>query len=121
MNVDFEKTPLVPAVVQDAHTGEVRMLGYMDRAALDATRATGELHLHSRSRGKLWKKGETSGNIHKVVGVSIDCDGDAILVTVVPLCPTCHAGTESCFEGPPPTIARLERVIRSRIAERPGG
>jgi phosphoribosyl-ATP pyrophosphohydrolase/phosphoribosyl-AMP cyclohydrolase len=125
---DFDKRPLVPAVVQDIRTGQVRMLGYMDREAFAATLATGELHFHSRSRGGLWKKGESSGNLHRVVGVSQDCDADALLVSVIPAGPTCHTGAESCFfdrlHGKPPgptTLGLLESVIASRNASRPEG
>lgn len=128
MSVDFEKTPLVPAVVQDGRTGEVRMLGYMDREALDATRETGFLHFRSRSRGKLWKKGETSGNLHRVTGASLDCDGDAILVEAESEGPTCHSGARSCFSETlwgrgvePGALARLEAVIASRWEEQPEG
>jgi phosphoribosyl-ATP pyrophosphohydrolase/phosphoribosyl-AMP cyclohydrolase len=128
VTIDFEKTPLVPAVVQDARTGEVRMLGYMDRQAFEATRDSGFLHFHSRSRGELWKKGETSGNIHRVTGATMDCDGDAILVQVESQGPTCHTGTPSCFtqtlwgRGPEPdALSRLEAVIASRWERRPEG
>ncbi len=128
MSVDFEKTPLVPAVVQDGRTGEVRMVGYMDREAYDATRETGLLHFHSRSRGVLWKKGESSGNLHRVKGASLDCDGDALLVQVEADGPTCHAGTRSCFSetlwgrgAEAGALARLEAVIASRWESQPEG
>ncbi len=128
MKVDFDKTPLVPAVIQDGRTGEVRMVGYMDREAYDATERSGWLHLHSRSRGALWKKGETSGNLHRVRGVSADCDGDALLIQTDPQGPTCHTGSPSCFaetlwgRGPEPgVLARLEGVIAARQRERPEG
>lgn len=125
---DFERNPLVAVVVQEARTGEVRMLGYMDREAYDATVSTGELHFRSRSRGRLWKKGESSGHVHRVVGLSLDCDGDALLVSVEPAGPTCHTGRPSCFSetiyggDPGPTaLGRLEAVIASRKAFRPEG
>jgi phosphoribosyl-AMP cyclohydrolase / phosphoribosyl-ATP pyrophosphohydrolase len=128
VSIDFEKTPLVPTVVQDGTTGEVRMVGYMDREAFDATRETGFLHFHSRSRGTLWKKGETSGNLHRVAGASLDCDGDAILVEVEAQCPTCHAGTRSCFSetlwgrgAEPGALGRLEAVIAARWQGQPEG
>lgn len=94
---------LVPAVVQDAADGRVLMLAYVDAEALAATLATGEVHFHSRSRDRLWRKGETSGNVLRLVDVSLDCDGDALLVAVEPTGPTCHRGTRSCFdpEGTP--------------------
>lgn len=128
MTLNFEKTALVPAVVQDVRTGEVRMLGYMDQEAYEATRETGWLHFHSRSRDVLWKKGGTSGNLHRVAGMSCDCDGDALLVQVEPRGPTCHTGAPSCFSeklwgrGPEPgSLARLESVIESRKRTRPEG
>ena len=74
------------------------MVAYMDAEALAATIATGEVHFHSRSRDRLWRKGETSGNVLRLVGLATDCDGDALLVTVDPAGPTCHRGTRSCFD-----------------------
>ena len=91
---------LVPGVVQDAEDGEVLMLGYLDAEALAATRATGRVHFHSRSRGTLWRKGETSGNELRVRAIARDCDGDALLLTVTRTGPTCHTGARSCFEEP---------------------
>ena len=95
---------LVPAIVQDEADGRVLMLAWMDAEALAATLATGEVHFHSRSRGRLWRKGETSGNILRLAGLALDCDGDALLVTARPAGPTCHRGTRSCFDeaGAPP-------------------
>ncbi|MEW6758424.1 MAG: bifunctional phosphoribosyl-AMP cyclohydrolase/phosphoribosyl-ATP diphosphatase HisIE [Acidobacteriota bacterium] len=128
MKTDFEKSALIPAVVQDARTGRVRMLGYMDRQALEATRLTGLLHLHSRSRDRLWRKGETSGNVHEVSAVSADCDGDALLVSVIAKGPTCHTGAATCFTerlwggGPPAGVLdRLEETIAARKAGLPEG
>jgi phosphoribosyl-ATP pyrophosphohydrolase/phosphoribosyl-AMP cyclohydrolase len=83
--------------VQDDETGAVLMLGWMDREALDATLATGDVHFHSRSRGVLWRKGETSGNVLRLVSLAADCDGDALLVRARPAGPTCHTGETSCF------------------------
>ena len=114
---------LIPAIVQDAATGEVRMLGYMDRAALDATLADKLVTFHSRSRGGPWRKGETSGNLLDLVEVRADCDHDALLVLATPKGPTCHTGTSSCFgdQGAPGIgfIAELERVIASRSGADP--
>ncbi|HET7677252.1 MAG TPA: bifunctional phosphoribosyl-AMP cyclohydrolase/phosphoribosyl-ATP diphosphatase HisIE [Candidatus Limnocylindrales bacterium] len=90
---------LAPAVVQDAVDGRVLMLGWMDREALAATLATGEVHFHSRSRDRLWRKGETSGNLLHLRGITLDCDADALLVTAEPAGPTCHRGTRSCFDA----------------------
>jgi phosphoribosyl-ATP pyrophosphohydrolase/phosphoribosyl-AMP cyclohydrolase len=93
---------LVPAVVQDAADGRVLMLAYVDAEALAATIETGEVHFHSRSRDRLWRKGETSGNVLRLREMALDCDGDALLLTVDPAGPTCHRGTRSCFDAAPP-------------------
>jgi len=106
---------LVPVVAQDAYSGEVLMLGYADRTALARTLETGELWFWSRSRGRLWKKGETSGNVLRPVALHADCDGDAVLARVEPAGPTCHAGAWSCFDAPP-TLAALARVLEARAA-----
>jgi phosphoribosyl-ATP pyrophosphohydrolase/phosphoribosyl-AMP cyclohydrolase len=89
---------LVPAVVQDAADGRVLMVAYVDAEALAATLASGEVHFHSRSRDRLWRKGESSGNVLRLVDVALDCDGDALLVQANPVGPTCHRGTRSCFD-----------------------
>jgi phosphoribosyl-AMP cyclohydrolase / phosphoribosyl-ATP pyrophosphohydrolase len=96
--IRFDKDGLVPAIAQDARTGQVRMLGYMNEEAVAATIESGALHFYSRSRQTLWKKGETSGNIHHVVDMRHDCDGDTLLVQVIPDGPTCHTGTDTCFD-----------------------
>ena len=98
MNVRFGPDGLVPAVVQDAADGRVLMVAYMDAEALEATQRTREVHFHSRSRGRLWRKGETSGNVLRLVSLAADCDADALLVTAEPAGPTCHRGTRSCFD-----------------------
>lgn len=98
-DINFDESGLVPAVVQDAATGAVLMLAYMDREALDATLRTREVHFHSRARDKLWKKGETSGNVLHLVELAPDCDADALLVKVHPAGPACHTGQATCF-GP---------------------
>jgi len=114
--LSFDSNGLIPAIVQDAATGRVRMLGYMNREALDLTVQSGQLHFWSRSRQKLWLKGETSGNVHHVLDVRSDCDGDTLLVQVRPDGPTCHLGTESCFDGEP--IAELEPLSEtSRVVD----
>ena len=114
---------LIPAIVQDAASGEVRMLGYMDRAALDATIADKLITFHSRSREKLWRKGETSGNLLDLVDISADCDRDALLVLASPRGPTCHTGTASCFgaDGPPGMgfLATLKETVATRAAADP--
>ena len=98
MNPDFSKG-LVPAVVQNAATGKVLMLAYMDAESWRKTRETGRAWFHSRARG-LWEKGSTSGNTMEVVEATLDCDLDAILLRVDPAGPACHTGAESCFFNP---------------------
>jgi phosphoribosyl-AMP cyclohydrolase / phosphoribosyl-ATP pyrophosphohydrolase len=114
---------LTAGIIQDDHTGQVLMLGYLSPKALRLTRETGLVHFHSRSRNQLWKKGESSGNTLSVVSISEDCDGDAILIRAVPAGPTCHTGTVSCFGGEEPvgTLSRLEATILARREERPEG
>lgn len=90
---------LAPVVVQDAADGRVLMVAYADAAALAATLRTGDVHFHSRSRNALWRKGETSGNVLRLVELALDCDGDALLASVRPAGPTCHRGTRSCFDA----------------------
>jgi phosphoribosyl-AMP cyclohydrolase / phosphoribosyl-ATP pyrophosphohydrolase len=125
----FGDDGLIPAVVQDAVDGRVLMLAFMDAEALDATLETGEVHFHSRSRDRLWRKGETSGNVLRLVDLAADCDGDSLLLTVDPAGPTCHRGTRSCFDpaGAPAErtsqgfawLETLWSTIASRAASRP--
>jgi phosphoribosyl-ATP pyrophosphohydrolase/phosphoribosyl-AMP cyclohydrolase len=111
---------LLPAVVQDAATGQVLMLGYMNRVALAATLSSRKVTFFSRSKQRLWQKGETSGNVLRLVSVAPDCDNDALLVRADPVGPTCHTGATSCFggEGPdgPGWLAELSRVVAGRAA-----
>jgi phosphoribosyl-ATP pyrophosphohydrolase/phosphoribosyl-AMP cyclohydrolase len=102
-DVAWGATGLIPAVVQDASDGRVLMVAYVDAEALAATLATGDVHFHSRSRDRLWRKGETSGNGLRLLDIAADCDGDALLLQVDPTGPTCHRNTRSCFdpEGAP--------------------
>jgi phosphoribosyl-ATP pyrophosphohydrolase/phosphoribosyl-AMP cyclohydrolase len=117
--VDFDKGGgLVPAIVQDVATLQVLMLAYMDRAALDETLESGEATFFSRSRGGRWRKGETSGHRIKVQSISLDCDGDTLLLRAEPHGPACHLGTETCF-GTELTrrigqLGALERTIAER-------
>jgi phosphoribosyl-ATP pyrophosphohydrolase/phosphoribosyl-AMP cyclohydrolase len=97
--VRYGRDGLVPVVVQDVADGRVLMLAYADTEAVAATLATGEVHFHSRSRGTLWRKGETSGNVLRLVDLAADCDGDALLATVQPAGPACHRGERSCFDA----------------------
>ena len=92
----FDEKGLLSAVVQDVRTGEILMVAFMDREAIEATLNTGIAHFHSRSRGKLWKKGETSGNVLNVAEVLVDCDQDALILRCKPAGPTCHTGAPSC-------------------------
>lgn len=94
---DFSGQDLLPAIVQDYKSGKVLMVAYVNNEALERTIETGYTWFYSRSRGELWNKGETSGNLQKVVSVALDCDNDAILIKVDPLGPSCHTGKESCF------------------------
>lgn len=126
------ETGLLPVVAQQRHSGEVRMLAFADRAAVQATLRTGEAHFHSRSRQALWRKGETSGHLLHVREVWADCDGDALLYLVDAVGPTCHTGEPSCFfqplglqgtaaaevsaSRPLPTLARLAERIAERSA-----
>jgi len=129
-NVRFGADGLAPAVVQDASDGRVLMLGYMDTEALLATVETGDVHFRSRSRERLWRKGETSGNVLRLVRIDVDCDADAILVRAEPLGPTCHRGTGSCFDAADAGgdaaqgfawLETLWAVIAARAADRPAG
>jgi phosphoribosyl-AMP cyclohydrolase / phosphoribosyl-ATP pyrophosphohydrolase len=97
-DVAWGPSGLVPAVVQDAADGRVLMVAYVDPEALAATLATGDVHFHSRSRDQLWRKGETSGHVLRLLDIAIDCDGDALLLQVNPTGPTCHRNTRSCFD-----------------------
>lgn len=110
---------LLPAAVQDRSTGCLLMLGYMDREALEATLTSGLVTFFSRSKQRLWQKGESSGNVLRLVSVHEDCDGDALLVLADPVGPTCHLGTTSCFGGEPEGpgwLAELSRIVAERAA-----
>jgi len=122
--IAFDDRGLVPCVVQDARTGEVLTLAYMNDVALERTRATGETHFWSRSRQELWHKGATSGNVQRVRSLRYDCDLDAVLALVDPAGPACHTGERTCFHNGDPVPAAhealpaLERTIAAR-RERP--
>ncbi|MBA2275168.1 MAG: bifunctional phosphoribosyl-AMP cyclohydrolase/phosphoribosyl-ATP diphosphatase HisIE [Chloroflexi bacterium] len=131
--VRWGRDGLVPAIVQDVADGRVLMLAWQDREALEATLRTGEVHFHSRSRDRLWRKGESSGHVLRLMSATIDCDGDAILLTAEPTGPACHTGARSCFDhptdGPEPITApqgfawleTLWSTIADRAATRPAG
>ena len=123
--IDFD-AGLVPGVVQDADTGRVLMVGYLNREAHQATVDTGQVHFWSRSRDELWRKGATSGNTLALVAMEADCDGDALLISARPSGPACHTNTVSCFgddqEAPGQGFGSLERLwstIADRAATRP--
>lgn len=141
--VRFDEKGLVPCVAQDAESGEVLTLAYASEESLRLTVETGEMHFFSRSRERIWRKGEESGHVLKLKQLRYDCDGDAILALVEPSGPACHTGERSCFyrelggsastgkDAPPvpgepspvphEALAALQRTLRSRAAERPAG
>ena len=127
MEVRFDERGLVPCVVQDARTGEVLTLAYMNADALERTRRTGETHFFSRSREGLWHKGETSGNVQRVTALRYDCDFDAVLALVEPAGPACHTGERTCFHhGEMEPVAHealpvLERTVADRRERRAAG
>lgn len=123
MNVDF-KGGLLPAIVRDARSGDVLTLAWMNEESLRRTRNSGETWFFSRSRNELWHKGATSGNTQRVVDIATDCDGDAILVSVIPSGPACHTGSQSCFGDAPSRpfdLDPLMTVLRQRRESRPDG
>ena len=131
LKVRYDEDGLVPCVMQDARTGEVLTLAYMNEDALERTLETGEMHFWSRSRGELWHKGATSGNTQRLVQLRVDCDEDALVALVEPAGPACHTGERTCFHRdldgarPGPVTAdalpELERTLVSRREERPEG
>lgn len=119
MKVDFSKNNgLIPVIIQNNETQQVLMLGYMNEEALQKTQEENIVTFFSRSKNRLWTKGETSRNFLKVVSIKEDCDQDALLIQVIPNGPTCHNGTTSCFATEPqiPFLNELENVIENRIS-----
>lgn len=112
---------LLPVIIQDAVSLKVLMMGYMNREAFDKTLATGKVTFFSRTRQQLWTKGETSGNFLNVEEMYLDCDGDTLLIKANPVGPTCHRGTESCFDTPPEEgfVRKLSALIQRRHEEMP--
>jgi phosphoribosyl-ATP pyrophosphohydrolase/phosphoribosyl-AMP cyclohydrolase len=133
VQVEFDDKGLVPCVVQDWRTGEVLTLAYMNRESLERTLESGETHFYSRSRGELWHKGETSGNVQRVRSLRYDCDADAVLALVEPAGPACHTGERTCFyralqptDGHQPVavheaLPALGRTLAERRRELPEG
>ncbi len=122
--VDFSKNNLIPAIIQDAVTRQVLMLGYMNQDALKQTCDTGIVTFFSRSKNRLWTKGETSGNFLNVVTIKNDCDADSLLISVNPKGPTCHTGSDTCWnetnkQKPADFLQHLENVIQSRKNDNP--
>ena len=123
MTIDFNKNPdgLVPAIIQDAKTKNVLMLGYMNQDALDKTQQTQQVTFFSRTKNRLWTKGEESGNFLNLVDIKLDCDNDTLLIQVNPVGPTCHKGSDTCWnEGNDNSygfISKLEETITNRIED----
>ena len=122
MELNFSKSPdgLLPAIIQDARTQTVLMLGYMNAAALEKTQATGQVTFYSRSKQRLWTKGEESGNFLKLVDIKADCDQDSLLIQAEPQGPTCHKGTDTCWgeenKASYGFLTELENTIAQRKA-----
>ncbi len=123
-SVEFDGQGLVPAIVQDSATREVLMMAYMNRESLELTLDQGETYFYSRSRQKIWHKGETSGNVQSIQQLHLDCDFDTLLVEVAPVGPACHKGTYSCFDVEPQLegfMRQLFELIEGRKESRPEG
>lgn len=121
MNIDFDKQEgMVPAIIQDEATGQVLMLGYMNREALEKTMTEGIVTFYSRSKNRLWTKGESSGNYLRVQRIETDCDADTLLICATPAGPVCHTGSHSCFGGQQAKgfLYELQNIIRQRIEEK---
>jgi phosphoribosyl-AMP cyclohydrolase / phosphoribosyl-ATP pyrophosphohydrolase len=119
--VRFGEDGLVVAVAQEVSTGSVLMVAYMNREALERTLRSGEAHYFSRSRQRLWRKGEESGTVLHVEGIQADCDGDALLLAVHAGGPACHTGRRSCFPNPVPLLDQLAHTLADRNERRPAG
>lgn len=126
MTIDFDKSGgLIPAIIQDNITSKVLMLGYMNAEALEKTNATGNVTFYSRSKNRLWTKGEESGNFLKLVSLAIDCDNDTLLIKVNPVGPVCHTGNDTCWnesnQGDIAFLNYLQKFIEQRYNEMPEG
>ena len=126
INFNKESSGLVPAIIQDQHSKKVLMLGFMNKEAYDKTVQTGQVTFFSRTRKRLWTKGEESGNFLNVVSVTEDCDQDTLLIKAIPVGPVCHTGTDTCWDEQNPTddfyfLKTLQNFIAKRKAEMPAG
>lgn len=128
MNLDIDsldwnkQNGLLPAIIQDANSLQVLMLGYMNREALAATQKDGQVTFYSRSKQRLWKKGETSGHVLSVISIEADCDNDTLLIQAIPAGPTCHLNRPSCFEAAPEHfIGKLDALLEQRQLTMPEG
>jgi phosphoribosyl-ATP pyrophosphohydrolase/phosphoribosyl-AMP cyclohydrolase len=110
--IAFNDDGLVPAIVQDVRTGDVLMMAWMNQESLSLSAATGETVFWSRSRSELWHKGATSGNTQQIVTIDVDCDGDTLLIKVVPMGPACHTGANTCFSTPLPGFTPLHETTQ---------
>jgi phosphoribosyl-AMP cyclohydrolase / phosphoribosyl-ATP pyrophosphohydrolase len=122
-SLDWNKQDgLLPAIIQDANSLQVLMLGYMNREALAATQKDGQVTFYSRSKQRLWKKGETSGHVLSVISIEADCDNDTLLIQAVPAGPTCHLNRASCFENAPiHFLSELDKLVNQRSIDKPTG
>ena len=117
-NIKFDKSDLIPAIIQNHNTNEILMLGYMNQESINMTMNSGHVWFYSRSRKKLWEKGEKSGNYLKVINLALDCDKDTILIKAIPKGPTCHEGNTSCFGEENKPVENTLNSIISIINER---
>jgi len=128
MDINFNKEPsgLIPAIIQDQHTNKVLMLGFMNREAYDKTVQSGQVTFFSRTRKRLWTKGEESGNFLNLVSITPDCDQDTLLIKAIPVGPVCHTGSDTCWDESNATddfyfLKTLQNFIAKRKEEMPAG
>jgi len=126
LNFNKEESGLIPAIIQDQHSNKVLMLGFMNKEAYEKTVQSGQVTFYSRTRKRLWTKGEESGNFLNVVSITADCDEDTLLIKAIPVGPVCHTGADTCWEEANPTddfyfLKTLENFIAKRKAEMPKG
>jgi len=116
MQLDFSKQNLIPAIIQDSTTGIVLMLGYMNEEAFEKTKKENRITFFSRSKNRLWTKGETSGNFLNVKNILLDCDNDTLLIKAIPVGPSCHTGADTCFneKNAGNFLEKLQKIIKDR-------